>query len=55
MTLDTKQELCEETEPRREGSDGHHETMSQPTKYRGDGGPTGSLEMQDGDATGEKR
>lgn len=54
MTLEVKQEPCEETEPCREGSDGHHETVSQHATYRGDSEPSGSLEMQDGDATGEK-
>ncbi|XP_045408580.1 zinc finger protein 345-like [Lemur catta] len=53
VMLGMKQELCEETEPRREGSDGPNETMSQHTKYRGDSESNGSLEMQDGDAIDE--
>uniref|UniRef100_A0A8C3WA91 Uncharacterized protein n=1 Tax=Catagonus wagneri TaxID=51154 RepID=A0A8C3WA91_9CETA len=54
LTLEVKQEPCEEMELCREGSDGHHETVSQHATYRGDSEPSGNLEMQDGDATGEK-
>ncbi|XP_069419706.1 zinc finger and SCAN domain-containing protein 12-like isoform X1 [Ovis canadensis] len=54
LTLEVKQEPCEETEWYREGSDGHHETICQHAIQRGDNEPSESLEMQNGDATGEK-
>ena len=54
LTLEVKQEPCEETEWCREGSDGHHETICQHAIQRGDNEPSESLEMQNGDATGEK-
>ncbi|XDB63295.1 hypothetical protein AB1E18_016626 [Capra hircus] len=51
LTLEVKQEPCEETEWYREGSDGHHETICQHAIQRGDNEPSESLEMQNGDAT----
>uniref|UniRef100_A0A8C9CQK9 Uncharacterized protein n=1 Tax=Phocoena sinus TaxID=42100 RepID=A0A8C9CQK9_PHOSS len=54
LTLEVKQEPYEEILWCREGSDGHHETVCQHATYRGDSEPSGSLELQDGDATGEK-
>ena len=51
LTLEVKQEPCEETEWCR---DGHHETICQHAIQRGDNEPSESLEMQNGDATGEK-
>ncbi|KAB0363787.1 hypothetical protein FD754_007943 [Muntiacus muntjak] len=54
LTLEVKQEPCEETEWCREGSDGHHETICQHAIQKGDNEPSESLEMQNGDATGEK-
>lgn len=35
LTLEVKQEPCEETEWCREGSDGHHETICQHAIQRG--------------------
>ncbi|XP_060019923.1 zinc finger protein 260-like [Lagenorhynchus albirostris] len=55
LTLEVKQEPYEEILWCREGSDGHHETVCQHATYRGDSEPSGSLELQDGDATGEKK
>lgn len=54
MTLGMKQELCEEAEPCGKGSDEHDGTLSQHAKCTGDGEPNGSLETQDGGATGKK-
>nr|XP_021552923.1 zinc finger protein 397-like [Neomonachus schauinslandi] len=51
MTLGMKQELCEEAEPCRKGSDEHDGTLSQHAKCTGDSEPNGSLETQDGGAT----
>ncbi|KAF3815418.1 hypothetical protein GH733_016800 [Mirounga leonina] len=54
MTLGMKQELCEEAEPCGKGSDKHDGTLSQHAKCTGDSEPNGSLETQDGGATGKK-